>query len=58
MIDSLGNVRTHSVELLAYCKEWYALCERRNCVDKITISGGLAEAFVDALDLLDPKDGE
>ena len=30
-------------------KEWYRLCERRFAVDRITISGKLAEAIVDAV---------
>lgn len=30
-------------------KEWYRLCERRFAVDRITISGKLAEAIVEAV---------
>lgn len=35
--------------LVPHSKEWYTLCERRFAVDRITISGELAEAIVSAL---------
>ena len=35
--------------LMPVSKEWYVLCERRFAVDKITISGDLARAIVDAM---------
>ena len=37
------------VPLRPVSKEWYRLCERRFAVDRITISGKLAEAIVDAV---------
>lgn len=36
-------------DLVPHAKEWYRLCERRFTVDKMTISGQLAEAIVDAI---------
>ena len=35
--------------LVPHAKEWYRLCERRFAVDKIMISGELAEAIVEAM---------
>jgi len=36
-------------ELAPHADEWYRLCERRFAVDRITISGPLAEAIVAAI---------
>lgn len=35
--------------LVPHAKEWYRLCERRFAVERITISGELAEAIVEAV---------
>lgn len=35
--------------LFPHAEEWYRLCERSSSVDKITISGDLAEAIVTAI---------
>lgn len=35
--------------LVPHAKEWYRLCERRFSVDRMTISGELAEAIVKAI---------
>ena len=35
--------------LVPHAKEWYRLCERRFSVDRMTISGKLAEAIVEAV---------
>lgn len=35
--------------LVPHATEWYRLCERRFAVDRITISGELAEAIVEAI---------
>lgn len=44
--------------LMPVSKEWYTLCERRFAVDKITISGDLARAIVDAISTRPPALGE
>jgi len=43
--------------LMPVSKEWYTLCERRFAVDKITISGDLARAIVDAISTRPPVAG-
>lgn len=43
--------------LVAFADEWYRLCERRFAVDRIRISGQLAEAIVEAVCAAQPAQG-
>jgi hypothetical protein len=45
-------------ELVQHSKEWYRLCERRFSVERMTISGELAEAIVACISRLNEPSGD